>query len=156
MSEGFLKMMNHVAILDRQIRKGKVLGCQGSSCKSSWIVFLHLLGKNDQGLNFADWCELSTHDAGLASRVLKEMRENGLVAKDEKHGKYKTLYTLTDQGKELAAEAGERIRIAEQAASAGIDPQDLQTFYKVAVQLASNIETLPEHWRMNNERKTDH
>lgn len=147
MSEGFLKMINHVAILDRQIRKGKALGSQGTNCKSSYILFLHLLHQHPNGMLFSELCEQSSQDAGLASRVLKEMRQENLVIKNEESGKYKALYTLTEQGKELAHLADERIRIAQRAAVQGIDPKDLQTFYQVAAQLAANIETLPEHWR---------
>ena len=139
MTPRFTQFTLKINRLHKLILKLKSDGMGQFGLRGADTICLYQLSQADS-MTFAQLVEDCDLDAALISRTLRELVRNGLVAKEG--GKYKASYSLTQEGRTLTAQVTSIIRKVQANADRGVDPKELQIFYRVLEQLTENFQQM--------------
>ena len=104
---------------------------------------LLVMNKHPQGITAARLCEACEKDKAAVSRTLAELEEAGLVIRENRNGsRYRSILTLTEQGKTAAASVVEKARLAVELAGTGFGEEEREVFYRVLAIIAGNLHRL--------------
>ena len=104
---------------------------------------LLVMNKHPQGITAARLCEACDKDKAAVSRTLAELEEAGMVIRENRNGsRYRSLLTLTEQGKAAAENVVEKARLAVELAGTGFDEAEREVFYRVLAIIAGNLHKL--------------
>ena len=108
--------------------------------RSSHVMVLYLLGREENGLTPVELAESGSVDKALISRILTELTEKGFVTNHPADGKrYKARLTLTPTGKETSRHIAAMIGDIQKQVSGNIPEEDMETFYRVLFTLQDNF-----------------
>ncbi len=144
MQDRFTRFTLGISRLNKQINKLKVEGMQPLGLKAAHAMCIHQLACEDR-LSFPQLCERCDLDPALISRTLKELCASGHAVKDGSPGKYNARYSLTPSGRQVAGYIGDVVYRVTSGADEGIDPQELNAFYRVLEQLIRNFDRMSGH-----------
>ena len=104
---------------------------------------LLVMNKHPQGITAARLCEACEKDKAAVSRILTELEEAGMVLRENRNGsRYRSLLTLTEQGKAAAENVVEKARLAVELAGTGFGEEEREVFYRVLGIIAGNLHKL--------------
>ena len=104
---------------------------------------LLVMNKHPQGITAARLCEACEKDKAAVSRILTELEEAGMVLRENRNGsRYRSLLTLTEQGKAAAENVVEKARLAVELAGTGFGEEEREVFYRVLAIIAGNLHKL--------------
>ena len=114
--------------------------------KSSHVLFLVQLGKNQDGLTAAELSEAGHVDKAQISRVITELTQKGYVIRQSLyHGqKYKNKLTLTEAGRHVTQEINRIIDSVLNNISGSIPVSDLEIFYRTLFTISDNLFSLAD------------
>ena len=141
MSERFPLFTIRISRLYNLIQKLKTSGMGRFGLKGVDTLCLYQLGLHG-AMGFAEIAQRCDLDPALISRTLSGLTRKGMVLRDGAPGKYKALYSLTDQGRVLTEKISAIISNVQARADRDISPQDLVTFYRVLDRLTVNFEEI--------------
>ena len=95
------------------------------------------------GVTAAQLCEICEKDKAAISRTLAELEQARMIHREERNGsRYRSLLTLTEQGKTAANAVSEKARLAVELAGTGLDDSQREIFYRVLGLIAGNLHTI--------------
>lgn len=141
MAERFAKFTMTLSRMNRNIQKLKTDGMGQFGLKAVDTLCLYQLSEGGE-LTFSQLVQCCDVDAALVSRTLSALVKNGMVEKTGLPGKYNASYQLTDMGTDCWRKICPIITEIQERADEGIDPEDLEVFYRVLDQLNTNFELL--------------
>ena len=111
--------------------------------RSSHVMVLYLLGREENGLTPVELAESGSVDKALISRIITELTEKGFVTNHPADGKrYKARLTLTPMGKETSHHIAAMINDIQQQVGSDISEKDMEIFYRVLFTLRDNFRTI--------------
>lgn len=142
MQDNFVQFSMAVSRLNKQIQQMKTNGMQLFGLKAVHTVCMYQLLDRPDGMSFSEVQEACDLDQALVSRILSKLTAIGMVLKNGEPGKYNARYHLTRSGEKVALQIRDVVGQIQVRADAGIDPRELEIFYKVLNQLQTNFESL--------------
>ena len=101
---------------------------------------LLVMNKYPEGITAARLCEACEKDKAAVSRILAELEEAGMVARENRNGsRYRARLTLTEQGRIAAEAVVETARLAVERAGTGFSQEEREVFYRVLSIIAGNL-----------------
>lgn len=126
----------------KSIKKIKDKRMNTYGLRSSHVMVLYLLGREENGLTPVELAESGSVDKALISRIITELTEKGFVTNNPVDGKrYKARLVLTPSGKETARYIAAMISDTQKKVSSNIPKEDMETFYRVLFTLQDNFRT---------------
>ena len=161
MKERFETFTVLIASISRSIRRLKTEETAEFNLKSTHVTYLYYLYKAE-AMTAAEICELCDEDKAAASRSILYLEQNGFLLRIGKQagqlslsGKhYRSLLTLTDKGREVAARLAERIDRVLEEVSGGVTEEDRVILYRSLKQIDRNLAALCEQ-KYGREPATD-
>lgn len=109
--------------------------------KGMHVMCLYFLSKHPQGLTAAQLQKLCQEDKAAISRSLATLKEKNLIAESQADGqkKYRSIITLTKEGKETALREGQMIEQALNAGGQGLSEEERKNFYSSLSLISENL-----------------
>lgn len=144
--ERFELFTTSVIKIYKNIQKIKLTEAEQMGLKANHVMYMHYLGKNQEGLTSKDLGTLCIEDKAAVSRTLGDLINKGLVqsVEDNSGRKYKTKFILTKEGMERKKYLDDAIGIAVKKASSSLNEADRETFYRVLLHITDNLEMISE------------
>ncbi|MGN0302207.1 MAG: MarR family winged helix-turn-helix transcriptional regulator [Anaerotardibacter sp.] len=111
--------------------------------KGAHVSCLTHLEQNPQGLTVAELSALCVEDKAAISRTVHELEDKNLVEKAGGSGSvgYRSIITLTDEGKEICTKIMPIIDDFVEKATHGLDEETLESFRKALFHIANNLDS---------------
>ena len=138
MKERFETFVNAITDIYRSLQKLKNQEMMDFGLKGSHVMILFQLRQHPAGLTSAQIAELTEEDKAAVSRSINELREKHLVMIPE--GRYRAIITLTDDGHVVTRKMDQKIVEAVCTAAQGYTEEERNTFYRVLLQVAGNLQ----------------
>lgn len=141
MTERFERFTMSLSKLNKYIQKLKADGMRQFGLKGVDTLCLLQLSTHLE-MKFSQVTERCQMDAALVSRTLKGLVQQGMVERSGQPGKYNATYRLTMEGEQTWAQIQGMILDIQKDVDQGIDPAELEVFYRVLNQLTANFAAL--------------
>lgn len=149
MRERFETFTVLISSISRSIRRLKTEETAEFNLKSTHVTYLYYLYKAE-AMTASEICELCDEDKAAASRSILYLEQNGFLIRIGKQagqlslgGKhYRSLLTLTDKGREVAARLAERIDRVLDEVSDGVSDEERAILYRCLKQIDRNLAAL--------------
>lgn len=128
--------------LYKQIQKIKSLEMQELGLKGPQVMCLFYLSRHGEGLTAAQLCQLIAIDKAAVSRVLAQLREQGLIAYPEAARRYRTRVVLTGSGREISRRICMLISDIVSRADEGVEEAARKTMYASLYRIAENLKEI--------------
>jgi len=135
--ELFYSLINSASKSIQRIKAEKMKKYRLSAAHTTCLC--RLAASGDQGLTQGQLAALEAMDRAQISRVLADLRDRGYVLPADHTERYKQHYTLSDSGREIAAEVQSIILDIHRFVSADLPEADIQTFYRTLRVIARNL-----------------
>ncbi|MDO4293604.1 MAG: MarR family winged helix-turn-helix transcriptional regulator [Eubacteriales bacterium] len=135
----FLKFTLSVSRMNKRIQSVKTVGMGRFGLKAAHTTVLYILSRHPEGLHFSEVADRCDLDRALISRTLSQLTGAGMVEKQGDPGRYNALYFLTQKGNEQTGKIIQLIEAVQSRADEGIDPEELEIFYRVLNRLLENF-----------------
>ena len=125
----------------RSIQKLKSQEMADFGLKGTHVMCLFQLQQHPEGLTSVQLSQECDEDKAAISRSISELKARGLVQTPAGSGRrYRAAITLTDEGRSITEQMDSRIIDAVMAAAQGYAPDERETFYRVLLQIADNLQ----------------
>ena len=146
MKERFETFTVLIASISRSIRRLKTEETAEFNLKSPHVSCLYYLYK-EETMTAAELCEVCDEDKAAVSRSILYLEQNGFLTRAPKQmgqagagGKhYRTPLTLTDRGREVAAQLVTRIDRVLDAVADGVSEEERVILYRALRQIDRNL-----------------
>ena len=139
----FEQFTNAICAIYRDIQKIQRDEMEKYGLRGAFAQYLLVMERHPEGITATRLCEICDKDKAAISRVLTDMENKGLVAKDASGGSlYKALHRLTESGSSAASYVREKATAAVEIASSGLAAADRKVMYDALELIASNIQTI--------------
>ncbi len=140
--EQFTLTLAHIL---KSIKKIKDKRMNTYGLRSSHVMVLYLLGREENGLTPVELAESGSVDKALISRIITELTEKGFVTPNPSDGKrYKARLILTPAGKEASQYIASVISNIQAQVSGDIPKEDMEIFYRVLFTLQENFQEIAD------------
>lgn len=109
--------------------------------KGAYAQYLAAMKRYPQGVTAAQLCEICDKDKAAVSRIVGELEEKGLVAK-ESGAAYRACLTLTEEGRRVADFVYRKAQAAVDAGGRGLTDDDRRVYYAALETIARNLEII--------------
>ena len=142
MQDRFERFVISITELHRYLQKLKELEMGQLDLKAGYTMCLYYLGKHPEGLTATQLTALCKEDKAAISRTLSQLVTKGLVSCElpENKRSYRTLYYLTDEGKDVVYKIGARIREALAHGGDGMTEEQRNNMYDSLEKISANLE----------------
>ena len=112
--------------------------------KSVCMLWLYELSLHPKGLTASELADSRSIDRSLVSREITALKNDGYVTVLNRSGKrgYNAPIVLTEKGKEVARLIEEHGMILQNEINAGINEEELATFYSVLEKIDGNFKEI--------------
>ncbi len=142
MKHRFEIFVTAIAQINRSIQKLKSQEMADFGLKGTHVMCLFQLQQHEEGLTSVQLARLCDEDKAAISRSISELRTQGLVQLPETTGRhYRMHITLTDAGRAVTQQMNDKIIEVVMAGAQGYSEQDRETFYRVLLQIADNLQS---------------
>lgn len=137
--ETFITTMNQIN-RSIQIIKNREMGKYG--LKGTHVMCLYQLKQHVEGLTATELATLCGEDKAAISRSLAKIESKGMISFTDVEGRkrYRTVITLTEQGRNVCDQISQKIDELLQTYSNGISDEDREVFYRVFTVIADNLQ----------------
>lgn len=137
--ETFTVLINRI---NRNIRKIKNQEMAGYNLRSTHISCLYYLYQSE-GLTATDLCERCGEDKATISRSLDYLEKNGYLICEAKSAKrYKSPFSLTGKGAEIAEKIADKIAFFFEQVSADLSEEERLQFYHSLSLISKNLDNI--------------
>ena len=141
MKERFETFVTAIMQIYRSIQRLKSQEMASFGLKGTHVMCLFQLQQHPEGLTAVQLGQLCDEDKAAISRSVSELRSCGLVQVPEGSSRrYRVLISLTEQGRSVTQQMDQKIIDAVLAAARGYSPEERETFYRVLLQIADNLQ----------------
>lgn len=128
------------------IQKIKAGYTQELELKSVHIFWLYLLRMHPEGMSASEIARAGKTNRSLVSREIDDLTARGVarVLSRGDHRRYGWKFVLTKEGKELADHIARIALNVQGTINAGINEEELLTFYSVLERIADKLEVLTQ------------
>lgn len=137
MEDLFVDFTVPVLSLYKTVQKIKAVEVEKYGLKSVHVLCIYYLDKNSSGMTAKELTEATLEDKAAISRALKILQEKGYVS--YLNNSRNSVVLLTEEGRKLSDEIGERIKLAVAAVSMDFTEQERSFFYKSLDEIAVNL-----------------
>ena len=139
--ETFVMTMNQI---NRSIQTIKNREMLEYGLKGTHVMCLYQLKKHTEGLTATELASLCEEDKAAISRSLSQIESKGLVAFTDVDGKkrYRTVITLTEQGRKVCEQISQKIDALLEINSKGVSDDEREIFYRIFSKIAGNLEII--------------
>ncbi len=131
--------------IQRYIQKIERIEMEKLGLKGHSVQCMLILKAHPEGMTSAKLCELCDKDKAAVSRTVSDLEKEDLIHRVSSNGKtYRALLQLTEKGLDAAAGVQDRVRIAVEKASAGLQEEERAVFYQVISLIAGNLQSICE------------
>lgn len=144
--ETFIMTMNQI---NRSIQTIKNREMAEYGLKGTHVMCLYQLKQHAEGLTATELASLCEEDKAAISRSLSKIESKGLITFTEVDGKkrYRTVITLTEQGRKVCDQISQKIDELVQMNSKGISDEEREMFYRVFSVIADNLQLISKNER---------
>jgi len=138
--ETFMMTMNQI---NRSIQTIKNREMEVYGLKGTHVMCLYRLMEYADGLTATELATLCDEDKAAISRSLAKIESKGLITFTDEEGKkrYRTVITLTGEGRKVCDQINKKIDEMLQESSEGISEEEREVFYRVFSIIADNLST---------------
>ena len=141
MKQRFETFVTAITQINRSIQRLKTMEMADFGLKGTHVMCLFQLQQHEEGLTSVQLAQFCDEDKAAISRSVSELREKGLVNVPDSGGRrYRVQITLTDAGREVARKMDPKIIDAVLTAAQGYTPEERETFYRVLLKIAENLQ----------------
>lgn len=139
--ETFITTMNQI---NRSIQIIKNREMEKYGLKGTHVMCLYQLKQHNEGLTATELATLCDEDKAAISRSLAKIESKGLISFTDVEGKkrYRTIITLTEQGKNVCDKISQKIDELLQINTSRISDEDREVFYRVFSVIADNLQEI--------------
>lgn len=139
--ETFMIKMNQI---NRNIQIIKNREMEEYGLKGTHVMCLYQLKQHAEGLTATELATLCGEDKAAISRSLSTIESKGMISFTDVEGRkrYRTVITLTEQGKKVCDKISQKIDELLQTYSNGISDEDREVFYRVFTVIADNLQEI--------------
>ena len=131
-----------ISSINRYIRKIKTEELIDYNLKGTHIMCLYYIEKFEKA-TAKDLCDFTGEDKSAISRALEYLESSYLIKNDVEDGKkYKSQYSLTEDGIVVADLVGAKIDKAISNAGAGISDEEREIMYRALDVINTNLKTI--------------
>lgn len=141
----FEKFTLYIDGIHKSINKIKLEVAPRLGVKGVHVFWIFKLLEYPEGLTAAEIAAAGMIDKSLVSREIAYLKEEGYIESDLQEGEkrsYNARFTLTDKGRELAAQITDVVIRVQSAADDGVSPEELAAFYTTLEKIHKNISAL--------------
>lgn len=109
--------------------------------KGTYAIYLTVLLRFPEGVTAARLCELCGRDKADVSRAMAAFEQKGLIIRE---AGYRSLLTLTETGRKIAAFVQDRANLAVRMASDGVSDEDRNAMYAALSKIGANLQALSQ------------
>ncbi|MBQ4353498.1 MAG: hypothetical protein IJC71_01250 [Clostridia bacterium] len=144
--DGFLRFSLTTDAILKNIQKYKNEQLSAFGLRSMHLMFLYCLSRAENGMTPGELAKSCSVDKAFISRITAELKTLGYVHDGEDAGSrhYKKLLSLTEAGQRVMQCVNTMIEEAVEKISAGISPEQLETFYAVLSHMDENLLALAQ------------
>lgn len=145
--DGFIRFSHATDTILKNIQKYKNEQLSAYGLRSMHLMFLYCLDKSENGMTPGELAQSCSVDKAFISRMTTELKDLGYVDYDSGQtasGQYKKRLSLTDAGRQIMESVNTKVREAVKKISAGISPEQLETFYTVLTVMDNNLLALAD------------
>ena len=130
--------------LNRYIQRIKDIEMQKFGLRAGHTMCLYYLGRHGEGLTATELTAMCSEDKAAISRTLSQLLGKKLVTCDIPEGKraYRTLYFLTDSGREIVKSIDSRIEEIFSGGSEGLTDEQREALYTSMNTILKNLKKL--------------
>lgn len=130
--------------LNRYIQKIKDIEMQKFGLRGNHTMCLYYLGRHSEGLTATELTALCNEDKAAISRSLSQLSGKGLITCSVPEGKraYRTLYFLTDSGREIVSRIDSRIEDILSGGGEGLTDEQRTGLYTAMETILNNLKKL--------------
>lgn len=138
--ETFIMTMNQI---NRSIQTIKNREMLEYGLKGTHVMCLYQLKQYAEGLTATELAALCEEDKAAISRSLSQIEKEGLITFTDVDGRkrYRTVITLTEQGRKVCDQISQKIDELLQMNSKGVSDEEREVFYRVFSIIADNLRT---------------
>lgn len=141
MNQRFETFVTAITQIYRSIQKLKSQEMADFGLKGTHVMCLYQLRQHENGLTAVQLAQACEEDKAAISRSVSELRELGLVEQNQDQGRrYRMPIVLTQAGYEVTDRMNQKILDAVMTGAQGYDAQQRETFYRVLLQVADNLQ----------------
>lgn len=127
----------------RSIQKIERIEMEKFGLKGPHAQCLLTMSRFPEGITAAKICSFCDKDKAAISRTVSELEDAGMLIRTCNDGKrYRSVLTLTDAGREAAAQVAERAKRAVERAGSGLSNEERAVFYKALGMIAGNLQNI--------------
>lgn len=140
----FEKLTTGVFRIYKKIQKIKRHKMHVFGLKGTHAMCIYYLSSSPDGMTAADLCLKCTEDKAAISRILSELESIGFIAYTNSSDgrKYRAKAVLTEKGNKYAKDIRKIILQITELTGKGITDADRETFYRVLLAIADNIDEI--------------
>ena len=141
MFQRFETFVTAIAQINRSIQRLKSQEMADFGLKGTHVMCLFQLRQHPEGMTVGQLAQACEEDNAAVSRSLSELRQRSLVSEPETSGRrYRTSITLTEEGRAITDRMNRKIIEAVLTGAQGYTAQERDTFYRVLLQVADNLQ----------------
>ncbi len=105
--------------------------------KGPYAIYLLTLFRYDKGITAAEICDITYRNKADVSRAITSMEEKGLIRREGAN--YRAKLYLTEEGKKIAVNLGERVKVAVEIGGKGLTEEQKESMYFAMDVIAENL-----------------
>ena len=105
--------------------------------KGPYAIYLLTLNRYDNGITSSELSDITCRNNADVSRAMTAMEMGGLVRREG--SSYRAKLYLTDEGRRIASNIGERAKIAVEIGGKGLTEEQKETMYYAMDVIAENL-----------------
>ena len=105
--------------------------------KGPYAIYLLTLNRYDNGITSSELSDITCRNKADVSRAMTAMEMGGLVRREG--SSYRAKLYLTDEGRRIASNIGERAKIAVEIGGKGLTEEQKETMYYAMDVIAENL-----------------
>ena len=139
MTQRFELFCNTINRIHRNLQRIKLKEMEEFGLKGIHVMCLFELNHNPEGLTLTQLSNLCEEDKAAISRAVSELTRRKLVTSDSVK-KYRSLITLTKDGKTAAAKIDEKAEAAVIAVSGDLTEEQRNALYQMLTYISNNLD----------------
>lgn len=139
MTQRFELFCNTINRMHRNLQRIKLKEMEEFGLKGIHVMCLFELNHNPEGLTLTQLSNLCEEDKAAISRAVSELTRRKLVTSDSVK-KYRSLITLTKDGKTAAAKIDEKAEAAVIAVSGNLTEEQRNALYQMLTYISNNLD----------------
>lgn len=138
MTQRFELFCTTINQIHRNLQRIKLKEMEEFGLKAIHVMCLFELNHNPEGLTLTQLTNLCGEDKAAVSRAVSELTKRDMVTSNSEK-KYRSLITLTEEGKSIAAKIDQKAEAAVIAGSGNLTTEQRNSLYEILTYISNNL-----------------